>query len=46
MKPGVMVNTWLAEMTAYVRGLTAHHMIATGEEGYKVSSRAPLHFKL
>ena len=37
-RPGDLVYHWLAEMSLLVRDLDKHHLIASGEEGYKVSA--------
>ena len=34
------LEMWYAQMAAYVRSLDANHMIATGEEGWEISSHA------
>ncbi len=36
-KPGQIVYKWLKEMSEYVSGIDTRHLIATGEEGYKIS---------
>lgn len=42
-KPGTLVNTWLKEMSEYVRSLDSKHLISTGEEGYRVSGAKDKH---
>ena len=42
-KPGDLVYKWLSDITAYVRSIDTNHLIATGEEGYRVSGDRSRH---
>ncbi len=35
LPPGLICNTWLAEMSTYIKGLGIAQMVSTGEEGYR-----------
>ena len=35
LPPGLICNTWLLEMSAYIKGLGIAQMVSTGEEGYR-----------
>ena len=42
-RPGDLVYKWLAATTSYVRSIDTNHLIATGEEGYRVSGDRSRH---
>jgi mannan endo-1,4-beta-mannosidase len=39
--PGSLVHRWIDETSRYIRSLDPNHLIASGEEGYKVAPTTP-----
>ena len=38
---GSLVNQWLKEIAAYIKSIDGHHLVSSGEEGYRISHQDP-----
>ncbi|MDH3251555.1 MAG: cellulase family glycosylhydrolase [Ignavibacteria bacterium] len=36
-RSGMLVNTWMAEMSSFLKGIDTAHLVSTGEEGFDTS---------